>query len=143
MPVNQSVTLLHVEDDEIDVMSLKRSFGQARILNNIVSAANGEEALDVLRGSNGKAPLERPYILLIDINMPRMNGIELLQEIRADTTLHDSIAFILTTSDHEQDMLEAYDLNVAGYLIKQNAGEQFLNAVTMLEYYCDIVALPS
>lgn len=142
MTVNRPITVLHVEDDDIDVMSLQRSFRKAKIANHIITAGNGEEALDILRGANGREKLEQPFVMLVDINMPRMNGIELLREVRADSDLHSTIAFVLTTSDHDADILSAYDLNVAGYLVKKHAGAQFLQAVTMLDAYWHIVELP-
>ena len=142
MAAKKPITILHVEDDEMDVMSLQRSFRKARIANEIVNASNGEDALDILRGTNGRDMLAPPYVLLIDINMPRMNGIELLREIRADHGLRHIVAFVLTTSDHEADILTAYDQNVAGYLLKRDAGTQFLRAVSMLENFWNLVEFP-
>ena len=136
------LTILHVEDNDVDVMFLQSSFRDANIANHIVTAGDGEQALDIMRGGNGCEPLPRPYIMLVDINMPRMNGIELLHEVRADPEFHDTVAFVLTTSDHDADILNAYDLNVAGYLLKQEAGPQFLEAVTLLETYWKTVELP-
>lgn len=142
MSPNQPLTILHVEDDDVDVMDLQRSFRKANIANRIVTAGDGEKALDIMRGDNGCEPLPRPFIMLVDINMPRMNGIELLNEVRADRALRDTVAFVLTTSDHDTDILSAYDLNVAGYLLKQDAGPQFQQAVTLLESYWHSVELP-
>lgn len=142
MNATRPVTVLHVEDDEMDVISLKRSFQRAKIANEIVVASHGEEALEILRGENGHNRIEPPFVMLVDVNMPRMNGIELIRAIRADATLSPSVVFVLTTSDHEKDILDAYALNVAGYLLKQDAGSQFLDAVNMLDTYWNVVEMP-
>jgi CheY-like chemotaxis protein len=141
--MRKPITILHVEDDEMDVLSLQRSFRKAKVANEIICAANGEEALDILRGVDGREAITEPFVMLLDINMPRMNGIELLRELRSDPDLRHTVVFVLTTSDHDSDLLSAYDMNVAGYLLKQEAGEQFVQAVAMLDSYWRIVELPA
>jgi CheY-like chemotaxis protein len=93
------VTFLIVEDDEVDIMALERSFDQLRIANKKIVAKDGVEGLEFLRGEGGRDRIEPPFIVLLDLNMPRMNGLEFLEEIRNDATLHKSVVFVLTTSD--------------------------------------------
>lgn len=136
------VTLLIVEDDEIDLMAMKRALKQLKITNPVLHAHDGVNALEILRGENGKEKLTRPYIILLDINMPRMNGIEFLGNLRADPDLKNSIVFVLTTSEADQDIIGAYNYNVAGYIVKSDAADSFLQAAKLLDFYWTIVALP-
>lgn len=139
---NGDVTFLLVEDDDIEVRVLKRTFAKLKIANDIVVAHDGVDALEILRGENGHEKLKLPYIILLDINMPRMNGIEFLHEIRADSDLSHSVVFVLTTSNDEEDKMQAYQSHVAGYIVKSNAGESLLKALDMLDRYWRVVELP-
>ncbi len=132
------INVLLIDDDEVDVIGVKRAFKEAKIANPITVAGDGIEALEKLR--NDAVP--RPYMILLDINMPRMNGHEFLDEIRNDDNLKDSIVFVLTTSKAEEDKMKAYQNNVAGYLVKENVGEGFLDAVSLLDAYWRIVEFP-
>ncbi|MBS0354789.1 MAG: response regulator [Proteobacteria bacterium] len=136
------VNILLIEDDEIDVKAVRRAFRDLKIANPLFQARDGIEALEMLRGTNGQTALPRPYIILLDLNMPRMGGIEFLNEIRKDPELHSSIVFVMTTSAAEEDRVKAYSLNVAGYVLKHSPGRSFLDAVSMLEHYWKIVELP-
>ncbi|MFC3121715.1 response regulator [Agaribacter flavus] len=136
------VTILMVEDDELDVEVFKRTLKKEHILNPFYNVTDGEEALSVLRGQHPDIQISKPYLLVMDINMPRMNGIECLSEIRQDPELKDTVVFFMTTSEDEQDMYEAYNLNVAGYMVKSNLGENFLKSVRMLDQYFHAIVLP-
>lgn len=136
------VSILMVEDDELDVETLRRTLKKERVVNPFVSVENGEEALQVMRGTHKDIVIRKPYLVLMDINMPRMNGIECLQAIRSDESLKDTVVFIMTTSDDEKDMYEAYNLNVAGYMVKSNLGDNFLKTVHMIDRYCHAIVLP-
>lgn len=138
-----SVPYLVVDDDEVDVMSIRRVFKQMGIDDRMSVAHNGLEALDRLRGDNGHTAMQMPYMILLDLNMPKMNGFEFLKTIRADPKLRSSIVFVLTTSRDEQDRLDAYDLNVAGYIVKADAGRTFHQTLEMLETYRDLVEFPN
>ena len=142
METNNTVQILLVEDDEVDVMAIRRAFAKHRIANPIIHARDGMEAMEVLRGSGGHALLARPYLILLDLNMPRMNGIEFLEDLRADPVLHDSVVFVLTTSIADRDIVAAYEKHIAGYLVKGKVGEGFLSLVTMLDHYWRYVELP-
>lgn len=139
---DQATTIVLVEDDDGDAKAVKRAFAKAKISNEIVRAIDGVDALDLLRGSNGKARVPAPYVLLVDLNMPRMDGIQLVRHLRDDPALRRSIVFMLTTSKRDEDKAAAYDLNVAGYVVKEKAGEDFLKLIDLMEDYWHIVEMP-
>jgi len=139
---SKTLNILLVEDDDGDAKALQRAFQKAKIANRIVRAADGMEALDMLKGTNGREKMLSPYILLVDLNMPRMNGIQLIQALRNEHDLRHCIVFILTTSKRDQDKVAAYDLNVAGYILKATAGQDFLNLVSLVDCYWRIVEMP-
>lgn len=140
--LERTVNILLAEDDQIDQKAFLRAFNKLRIKNPITVAKDGLEAWEILKGTNGKPPLGRPNLLILDINMPRMNGLELLERIRDDAELHNSIVFMLTTSNDEEDKIEAFDLNVAGYMLKSDIGQSFVNAVELVDNYWRVVEFP-
>src|SRR5690606_28187762 len=117
------------------------AFRQRRIANPLVVARDGVEGLAHLRGE-GVPPLPRPNVVLVDINMPRMNGLEFITEVRKDPVLRDLVVFVLTTSRDEEDRMTAYHLNVAGYIVKSDLAAGFVEAVNMLDCYWHVVELP-
>ena len=112
------IHLLHIDDDNIDRMVVQRVLKKIPSISTHLQAPNGEDALDMLRGANGKTINPFPNVILLDINMPKMNGIEFLKELRADDNLKHLPVFILTTSNDENDRMKAYQYNVAGYILK-------------------------
>lgn len=142
MMTNREVSFLLVEDDEVDVLCVKRAFKELKISNPMVVAGDGLEGLSVLRGEDGFEKLQPPFIVLLDLNMPRMNGIEFLDAIRNDPDLRTSVVFVMTTSRHDRDRVSAYERNVAGYLVKRNATETFNQAMGMIDHYWRVVELP-
>ncbi len=131
-----------VEDDEIDAEAVVRAFRRQKILNPLTIVQDGIEALNTLRGEGGYQKLPSPYIILLDINLPRMNGIEFLQTLRNDPILKQSIVFMLTTSNREEDKLAAYDQQIAGYLLKSRTGADFVDLITLLTSYEQVVEFP-
>ena len=131
-----------VEDDDIDAELIVRAFRKLKIANPVVRARDGLEALSMLRGDSGFEKVLPPYLMLLDINMPRMSGLELLDEIRADENLRRAVVFMLTTSDDERDILRAYENNIAGYVIKSDAASSFDDALSMLDHFWRVVELP-
>jgi CheY-like chemotaxis protein len=130
------VTVLLVEDDMVDVMNVQRAFKKNNIQNPLAHAKNGLEALNMLRGEEGYEKLNpRPQIILLDLNMPKMNGMEFLKEVRKDPELRSLSVFVMTTSNDDRDRFEAYDLNVAGYIVKPVSFEKFVSAVSILNSY--------
>jgi len=139
----QEVSILMVEDDDIDAMAIARAFKKLKLLNPLIRATDGLNALEYLRGTKDRDPIQRPYVLLLDINMPRMNGLELLEEIRNDPNLKDTPIFILTTSKAEEDMIAAHNYNVAGYIVKSDVADGFIRVIELLDSYWRVVTLPS
>ena len=133
------VNILIVEDDEVDIMAIRRALRQANATNSIYVAKDGIEALEKLR--SGEIP--SPYIVLMDLNMPRMNGIDCMKEIRADKSLGQTVIFALSTSKDEKDKIKAYDCNVAGYIFKSDIGDEFVKAMQMLDHYLRVAELPN
>ena len=134
----KEVTLLLIEDDDIDAMSITRAFKKMHISNKIIRANDGLEGLELLR--SGAVP--SPYIILLDLQMPRLNGIEFLEEIREDPKLAQSTVFVLTTSKSDEDITASYKKNIAGYFLKEQVSEGFLDIVKMLKGYWKIVHFP-
>jgi CheY-like chemotaxis protein len=141
--IPNTVTVLLIDDDKVDVMAAERSFRELKIANPIIGAANGIEALDLLRGDNGQTKISKPYVVLLDLNMPCMNGLEFLEELRADPALRSSLIFVMTTSAAEADRVGAYDKNVAGYILKSQFGQDFLDAIKMLNHYWRVIEFPT
>ena len=137
---SKEVTILLVEDDDVDVLGIKRALDTLKILNPVIRAKDGIEALELLRDPRA---VKRPYIVLLDLNMPRMNGLEMLAELRKDPTLSSSVVFVLTTSKADEDKVLAYQQNVAGYIIKNEVGDGFLRVMEMLDCYWRVVQLPA
>ena len=133
------LNVLLVEDDEVDVMNVRRAFQANHITNPLFLAANGVEALRKLR--SGEIPAERRLVLL-DLNMPRMNGIEFLAELRRDPALAATPVVVLTTSNNDRDRVQAYDMNVAGYLVKPVTFADFAELMATLNKYWTLVEMP-
>jgi CheY-like chemotaxis protein len=136
------VRILLVEDDDGDAKAVERTFLKARIANPILRVRDGVEAMEMLKGTEQQPLLEPPYLLLVDLNMPRMNGIQLVSAIREDPGLHETIIFMLTTSNRAEDKRAAYSLNVTGYILKERAGEDFLKLFNLVDTYWRIVEMP-
>lgn len=132
-----NVHILLVEDDEIDAEAVVRAFRKRNFKNPLTIVPDGVEAFAVLQRE-----IRPPYLILLDLNMPRMSGLEFLERLRQDPLLRRSIVFVLTTSDREEDKLAAYDAQVAGYLVKARAGEDFSNITQLLETYWSTVEFP-
>ncbi len=139
MSESKGLNILLVDDDDVDVMNVKRAFKKANIANPLFVASNGLEALEMLR--NGALP-EHNRLILLDLNMPRMNGIEFLRELRADAALAPTSVVVLTTSNEDRDKVDAYRLNVAGYLSKPVTFTNFVDLMATLNKYWTIVELP-
>lgn len=139
MTVPRTLNILLVEDDEVDVMNIRRAFEKGKVLNPLFVAGDGVEALEILRGAT--MPSERRLVLL-DLNVPRMNGIEFLREVRSDPALRSLSVIVLTTSKEEKDKVEAYSLNVAGYLLKPVTLANFVQVMAAIDHYWALVELP-
>lgn len=133
------LNILLVEDDQVDIMNVKRAFDKNRITNPLYVATNGLDALEMLR-SNAVPPDRR--LILLDLNMPKMTGIEFLRALRADRELSATPVVVLTTSNDERDKIDAYNLNVAGYLLKPVTFINFVEVMAALNKYWTLVELP-
>lgn len=119
--MHNMVEILLVEDNEFDVEAVRRAFRKAEISNRVHNAIDGVDALGKLRGAVGaEGPLHKPLLILLDINMPRMDGFEFLEALREDEKFKHSVVFMLTTSSYSTDRERAYEGNVAGYFLKEN-----------------------
>lgn len=134
----KEVSLLIVDDDDIDAIALERALRKLRLLNSVFRARDGREALELLRGRIVPAP----YIILLDLNMPRMNGLEFLEALRTDPRLTHVVVFVLTTSKSDEDLVAAYRKHVAGYVFKQHMDRDFLEVMGLIEHYWRLVELP-
>jgi CheY-like chemotaxis protein len=139
MSTDKTLHILLIEDDEVDVMNVRRAFQKNHIANPLYVAGNGLEGLEMLR--NGTVPEGRRLVLL-DLNLPKMNGIEFLRAVRADPALSVTSVVVLTTSANERDKIEAYSLNVAGYLLKPVTFVNFVEVMATLNKYWTLVEFP-
>jgi CheY-like chemotaxis protein len=141
--MENQINILLIDDDEVDCMNVQRAFKKSNISNPLSIAHNGIEGLDMLRGTNGVSKLDpMPRIILLDINMPKMNGLEFLKELRNDKDLHNISVFIMTTSNDDKDRFEAYNYNVAGYIIKPISFENFVAAISILNNFWQLCEQP-
>ncbi|HYG19665.1 MAG TPA: response regulator [Ohtaekwangia sp.] len=136
------INVLLIEDDEVDIMNVQRAFRKNNISNPLFIARNGLEALDALLKRNDNLVIPMPRIILLDINMPKMGGIEFLREMRKQPELKSISVFVMTTSNEESDKIAAYDLNVAGYILKPLSFEGFASAVAILNHYWHLCEMP-
>ena len=137
--MRSSKPILLLEDDTVDAMTVKRALKEIKVLNTLIRTANGEEALEYLReGKN-----EKPCVILLDLNMPKMNGIEFLKVAKADESLKKIPAIVLTTSKDDQDWVQSFQLNVAGYIVKPIDYHKFVEAIRIVNLYWTLSELPN
>jgi len=134
---NPNRTILIVEDDMVDVMTIKRAVGQLGITNPLHVESNGEEALHYLN-----AVAELPGLVILDLNMPKMNGTEFLKHIREDDRYKSLPVVVLTTSKEQQDKLNTFNLFISGYMIKPVDFSQFKDMVRTIHHYWELSELP-
>ena len=133
-----SKPVLLVEDDSIDARTVKRAFKDLNVANQLVITVNGQEALDYLRTESNK----KPCVILLDLNMPKMNGVEFLKIVKADEALKQIPVVVLTTSEEEQDIVESFKLSVAGYMVKAVNYKKFVEAIRTINLYWTLSELP-
>jgi len=130
--------LLLVEDDQVDVMTIRRALREIHVVNPVIHVENGEEALNYLRDPAN----ERPCIILLDLNMPIMNGLEFLKAAKQDPELRRFPVIVLTTSEEQQDKVNSFDLGVAGYMAKPVDYRQFVEVMRSIDLYWTISEMP-
>jgi len=129
------INILLVEDDDVDVMNVQRAFKKGNITSPLYVARHGQQALEMLRGKSCSNIPNGQRLILLDMHMPKMGGIEFLQELRADVELRTIPVVMLTTSNEDKDRFNAYNLNVAGYLLKPVEFPKFVDMMTTLNKY--------
>lgn len=137
--MQNSKPILLVEDDNVDVMTVKRALADLRVKNPLVHSTNGEEALAYLQEQGN----HKPCLILLDLNMPKMNGVELLRTIKADKVLKKIPVVVLTTSKSEKDIAEIFENGVAGYVVKPADYKKFVEAIRTINLYWALSELPS
>jgi CheY-like chemotaxis protein len=136
------LSVLLVDDDEVEIIGIQRAFRKNELPYRLRVARDGAQALDIVRGRDGELRLERPFVVLLDLNMPRMNGFEFLRELRSDPVHHQAVVFVLTTSPAAIDRSAAYDQHVAGYIVKSHSGDHLAGVIGLLDAYARTVELP-
>ena len=136
--MRSSKPILLVEDDNVDAMTVRRALKDLNVPNGIVHQLDGEDALEYLRSSDNK----RPCVILLDLNMPRMNGIDFLKIIKNDDELKQIPVIVMTTSKDERDKMESFEFSVAGYIIKSTDYKKFVEALKTLNLYWTLSELP-
>ncbi len=131
--------ILLVEDDEVDVLTVRRALKDLDVSSPLAVAANGEEALKLLRNGNSR----RPAIILLDLNMPRMSGLEFLRQARAEGCAAGIPIVVLTTSREDRDVVEGFNYNVAGYMIKPVDYAKFVEVMKAIDSYWTLSELPA
>ena len=134
----KTASILLVDDDDIDAMGIQRALSKLKISNPFYRAHDGIEGLEMLRNKR----VDEPYLILLDLNMPRMTGIEMLKELRKDPNLTRTVVFVLTTSDDDKDKFAAYDEHIAGYIVKNKLDSSFSELMQLLNSYRLLVELP-
>lgn len=130
--------ILLVEDDQVDAMTVQRALREIKVTNPLPHVGNGEEAVAYLRNPQNV----KPGIILLDLNMPRMNGIEFLRVVKRDPELRRIPVVVLTTSKEEQDRVNSFDLGVAGYMLKPVDYRQFVEVIRTIDAYWTLSELP-
>jgi len=136
--MRNSKPILLVEDDDVDVMTVTRALKDLSVTNQLVPTGNGEEALGYLRDQRNT----KPSVILLDLNMPKMNGIEFLKTVKTDEELKKIPVVVLTTSSAEQDIAESFDLGAAGYMVKSVDYVKFVEIIRTIDMYWSLSELP-
>jgi CheY-like chemotaxis protein len=137
--MRSSKPILLVEDDRLDAMIVKRALDDLKVTNKLVHTTNGEEALEYIRNKEN----EKPCLVLLDLNMPKTNGVEFLRIVKADEVLKRTPVVVLTASTEEQDVIETFKLSVAGYIVKPVDYMRFVEAMRTVALYWTLSELPN
>jgi len=143
-PAGKPIEVLLVEDDPGDVLLIREAFDFNKVHNNLNVVSDGEQALDYLRGAGDYADRIRPDLVLLDLNLPRKDGREVLAEVKGDPDLRTIPIVVLTTSEAEEDVLKSYQLHANAYVTKPVDLDQFMSAVRQIdEFFVQVVRLPN
>lgn len=136
------LTVLIVDDDRVDIRMVRRAFEKCASDVRILEAHDGVEALALLRGESDSSVVDEPCLMFVDINMPRMNGFELLEVLRSDASLSHYVVFMLTSSDHPSDVEQAYGHHIAGYILKEAVAPDYARVGRLVDDYREVVCFP-
>ncbi len=136
---NDDLAVLLVDDDDVSCEAVIRAFKKRKLDVTTVTAFDGYEALEILKGRHETKEINLPFVVLLDLNMPRMNGFELLEAMRKDPDLEQTVVFVISTSDDRKDVHRAYESQIAGYMVKSELGPQFEKLYTLLQNYKDSI----
>jgi CheY-like chemotaxis protein len=143
-PAGQPIEVLLVEDDPGDVLLIKEAFEFNKVFNNLHCVSDGEQALAFLRREGEYADAPRPDLVLLDLNLPRKDGREVLADVKADEALRTIPVVVLTTSEAEEDVLRSYQLHANAYVTKPVDFDRFIEVVRQIdEFFVQVVRLPS
>ena len=137
--MRNSKPILLVEDDTVDVMTVKRALKDLQVMSDLVPTGDGEEALAYLRDDGNV----KPCVILLDLNMPKMNGTEFMKIVKADEALRKIPIIVLTTSNSEQDISKSFELGAAGYMVKSVDYKKFMEIIKTIDLYWTLSKLPS
>jgi CheY-like chemotaxis protein len=138
-----TIEVLLVEDDPGDVLLTKEAFADNKVKNNLNIVSDGEEAVAYLRRQGPHADAPRPDLVLLDLNLPRKDGREVLKEIKADPELRSIPVVVLTTSEADEDILHSYDLHANAYVTKPVDFDSFIRIVRQIDdFFVSVVKLP-
>jgi CheY-like chemotaxis protein len=142
-PFVEVVDVLLVEDDPGDVLMTREAFEHHKLRNNLHVVADGVEALQFLRREGEHADAPRPGLVLLDLNLPRKDGREVLAEIKSDESLRSIPVVVLTTSEAEEDILRSYDLHANAYVTKPVDFDRFIDVIRQIDdFFVTVVKLP-
>ena len=142
-PALEFVDVLLVEDDPGDVLMTREAFEHFRIRNNLHVVGDGEQALNFLRKTGDYVDMPRPGLILLDLNLPRRNGLEVLAELKTDADLMTIPVVVLTTSQAEEDILRSYALHANAYISKPVDFERFIGVIGQIDdFFLTLVKLP-
>ncbi|MBD3676773.1 MAG: response regulator [Rhodobacteraceae bacterium] len=138
----RDLNILVVEDNDFDVKRITRGFGKLGYDRPVIRARDGLDALEILRGEGARAKLSSPVVVLLDLNMPRLGGIEFLDELRADPTLCNTPVFVITTSDYHKDVRQAHERQVNGYFVKPTSSDEMVHVLRTLSDFWESCVYP-
>jgi CheY-like chemotaxis protein len=136
------INILMVDDDDVSSEAVLRVLGKTSLNFTLTTAADGLEGLQILRGQHPDKEIRAPLLVLLDLNMPRMDGLDFLDHLRADPALHKTVVFVFTTSNLDLDREASYQKHIAGYIVKSDVGPQYCKLAEFLTCYGNSITLP-
>lgn len=136
------INILVVDDDDVSSEAVLRVLGKTPLNFTLTTAADGLEGLQILRGEHASKQIRPPLLVLLDLNMPRMDGLDFLDHIRADADLHKTVVFVFTTSNLDLDRAASYQKHIAGYIVKSDVGPKYCKLAELLTSYGKSISLP-